>query len=43
VKLDGRWNERREYERRASNDRWIAFGMTFIDIKVGNVGHNIRR
>jgi hypothetical protein len=38
---DGRWNEREERERRASNGRWIAFGMVFIAIGVGYVGHNI--
>jgi hypothetical protein len=40
---DGRWNRRGECERRASDGRWIAFGMAFIAIGVGYVGHNISK
>jgi hypothetical protein len=38
---DGRWNGRGERERRASDDRWIAFGMALIAVGVGYVGRNI--
>jgi methyl-accepting chemotaxis protein len=38
---DGRWNERGERERRASDDRWIDFGIVLIAVGVGYVGRNI--
>jgi hypothetical protein len=38
---NGRWNRRRERERRASDGRWIAFGMAFIVVGVRYVGHNV--
>jgi hypothetical protein len=38
---DGRWNERKERERRTSDDRWIAFGMALIVVRVQYVGRNI--
>jgi hypothetical protein len=44
VEPDGTWNgrgERGERERRASDGRWIGFGLAFIAVGVGYVGHKV--